>query len=359
VTIATSGRQYSDAHSYIDHMRATGLDVRTLEIPRRISPIQDVRRLIELRSLISESRPTLVHTHLSKAGIIGRLAAWRTRVPSVHTVYDYAFVDSSGMYKWAYREVERFAARLSRCLIFISDHERQISEREGIGAPARMVTMGFGVDLERFDPRRVTPRELDQVRRRYGVPSGRRVIGTVARLVPRKQVDKLISAFAHLRHSRLDLHLLVVGGGPLQEGLEKLAVAEGVANSITFTGFIDEEADVPALYASMDVFCLLSRREGYGMAVAEAGAMGKPVVALDISPVNDVVIDGQTGLLTAAADEETVAAALARLLDDPTWAAQVGEAGKRYVNENCDMRDRYARVLDVYRQTLESPGSTT
>ena len=337
-------------------MRATGLDVRDIRIPRSIEPAGDLRAARAVRTLIREQRPDLVHTHLAKAGFIGRWAAARAGVPCVHTVYDYAFVDESGFRRWAYLWLERRAARWTQKILFISDAERRISESHGIGSPNKLVTMGFGVDLERFDPDRLDAGVVAATRRALGIPTGSIVIGTVARLVARKQVDKLIEAFAVLRKSRPAVHLLVVGGGPLGPELRQLADRLDVGQHTTFTGFVDDEERMSLLYAAMDVFCLLSRREGYGMAAAEAGAMGKPAVVLDISPVNEIVRDGETGFLVSGV--EPAVERLGSLVDDVDQTTRMGNAARQHVRSACNLRDRFRVVLDVYDQVLRSTART-
>jgi glycosyltransferase involved in cell wall biosynthesis len=354
--IACSGKTYADAHPYVDEMRADGLDVKDILIPRSIEPVADVGAFRQMGRLIAREKPDLVHTHLAKAGIIGRLAARRSGVPSVHTVYDYAFVDESGLRRRLYLEAERRAARWTRRILFISSTERDISEAEKIGEPAQLVTMGFGVDLERFAPDRVDRECVAAERRELGIGPESIVVGTVARLVARKQVDMLMRVVADLRRSRPALRLLIVGGGPLEQELRGLARDLGIEADTTFTGFVDDEARMPQLYAAMDVFCLLSRREGYGMAAAEAGAMGKAAVALDIAPVNQVVREGETGFLVR--DASSAASRLAALVDDPALRARMGSAGQMHVQRECNLRDRFELVLDVYRDVLKSPART-
>ncbi len=240
------------------------------------------------------------------------------------------------------------AARSSRRLFFVSPNELEIAAQNHIGTPARRLVVGNGVRLDEFDPEAVTQAETERVRVRYGIPDTGLVIGTVARLVERKGVDVLIRAAAEAMAVRSDVHLLIVGGGPLQTELEGLASHHSIETTTTFTGFIDDQADMAPLYALMDMFCLPTRREGYGMAIVEAMAMGKPVVVSAIAPVNDLVIDGETGFLAAVDDPSGFASRLSDLLGDRALRQSVGAAARGWALENADYFKSFIPVIGTY-----------
>lgn len=349
VVIACSGRVYSDADSFVDRLRAVGLDVRDIDIPRSIAPERDVLAFAHLVQLMRSEQFDIVHTHLAKAGFVGRFAARWCGTPCVHTVYDYAFFDATGAKRAVYLQMERLAAKMCRRILFISENERDISLRYRVGRPADLKLMGFGIDLSAFDPSGIDSNAVREIRARHGISESALVAGTVGRLVPRKGVDVFLRAGAALLSRDPRYHLLVVGGGPVEAQLHDLAASLGIAKRVTFAGFA-EPADVPRLMAAMDVFCLATRREGYGMVCAEAAAMERPVVASDISPVNRLVFDGETGYLVPVDDAPGFATAMDRLLADSSLRQRMGEHGARFTRANCDMRSRFDLVLKTYEE---------
>jgi glycosyltransferase involved in cell wall biosynthesis len=350
--IVCSPASYDDAHSFSTELRSQGLDVRDVSIRRKIDPMADLFSITEVLRLINREKPWLVHTHLAKGGIIGRVAARLAGVPCVHTVYDYAFVEHHGIRRHVYHGIERVGAALAQRMMFVSDNERRISLASGVGRPDQLVTIGFGVDLALFDRARLSSERVRAVKHRYGVVEGRPVIGTVARLIHRKGIDLLLEAAVVLAARQETPHLLVVGGGPMQSELMSLARTLGLAERVSFTGFIDDQLLMPQIFGAMDLFCLPSRREGYGMAYAEAGAMGIPAVAPDIAPVNAIVVHGKTGLLVAPEDPPAIADALQTLLHDQSLRVMMGREASALVRDRCNLRDVYPRVMQVYADVL-------
>ncbi len=351
--IACSPRSYADAHSFTSQMRSEGFDVRDVDLPRNIRPIADAHQIAAVCQLMRQEKPWLAHTHLAKAGVIGRIAARLVGIPCVHTVYDFAFVDHGGLRRATYLGLERLSAPLARRILFVSDNERRAGLKAGVGKPEQLITIGFGIDTGAYDPADITSAEVADVKRRYGVPEGRLVIGTVARLIHRKGIDILLEAVAVVFKHRFNCHLLVAGGGPLYSDLVAKAVRLGLADRVSFTGFVPRQRDMPSIFAAMDVFCLPSRREGYGMVYAEAGAMAKPVVASDMPPVNSIVVDGKTGILVRPEDAGALADALEQLLVDDARRAAMGQQARRFVLEHCDFKNAWAHVEDVYVELLE------
>jgi glycosyltransferase involved in cell wall biosynthesis len=349
--IACSGREYPDAQSFMQQLDATGLTIHEIDFSRSMfSPLDDLRSVVQARRLIREVRPDLVHTHLGKAGMLGRVAARLTGVPMVHTVYDFAFFDAVGFRRRLLLTCERIAARWTSRLFFVSQHEYDIAVDNRVGAVGKLELVGNGVRLDQYDPATVSPERVEEVRKLYGIPADRVIIGTVARLVPRKGMDTLLAAAKIVMAEHADVHVLIVGGGPLQPELELLASELGISERVTFTGFVRDQDEMPSLFALIDIFCLPTRREGYGMVLVEAAAMRKPVVTSDIAPVNAIVHHERTGLLATVDDAGSFAAALCRLVADPQLCAQLGNEGHDCANRSENLFDSYPPVLAAYRE---------
>jgi glycosyltransferase involved in cell wall biosynthesis len=351
--VACSGRAYPDAESFMEQLDATGLTIREIAFSRSIfSPIDDLRSVVQVRRLIRESRPDLVHTHLGKAGLLGRVAAFLTGVPMVHTVYDFAFFEEVGLRRHVLLTCERIAARWTDRLFFLSQHEYCVAVDNRIGDVRNLELVGNGVRLDQYDPATIPSDRVEATRRRYGIPTDRVIIGTVARLVQRKGIDTLLAAAKIVIAQHADVHVLIVGGGPLQRDLSLLAAELGIAERVTFTGFVRDQEEMPSLFALMDIFCLPTRREGYGMVLVEAAAMRKPVVTSNIAPVNALVHHERTGLLATVDDADSFAAALCRLIGDPQLCAQFGSEGHDLANRSENLFDSYPPVLTAYREVV-------
>ena len=292
--------------------------------------------------LFRADRPDVVHTHQLGALLYAGRAARRARVPVVvHTEHGKHYTE-----QWRWRFLGRFAARAARRVFAVSDDIRRELRDCGIVPPARVTRVPNGVDADRFD----LTEDPTHLRREFGVPADAPVIGTVGRLTALKRQDVLLKGFARLRHPTA--RLLIVGDGPAREELVNLAAQLGITTRVVFAGY--RERPERAL-AAMDVFALTSDSEGMPLAVLEAWAAGKPVVATRVGGVPELVADGRTGLLFPAGDDAWLARALDQLLADPARARSLGAAGRALVRERYDTRVMAATYLRHYRALLPSP----
>lgn len=328
---------------------AAQLGVRPYFIPelgRVVRPGQDLLALGRLVRLLRRLRPTIVHTHLAKAGALGRLAARLAGVPVVvHTYHGHVFHSYfSPLRTRAVLAAEQFLAGLTDCLVAVG--ERQRRELVGYGfRPRQLVAIPLGLDLERY----LIPAPRGALRQELGVPPAAPLVGIVARLVPIKAHDDFLRAAARLLQARADVHFAIVGDGERRAALEALAEELGLAERVHFVGW---RRDLPAVYADLDVVCLTSRNEGSPVALIEAMAAARPVVATAVGGVPEVVQDGVSGLLVPPRDPEALATAIAGLLAEPARAAALGRAARaavypRYSSQRLvrDMETLYARLL--------------
>ncbi len=241
-------------------------------------------------------------------------------------------------------------AFFTRRIFFVSEHEYEVAISNHVASPEKMQVVGNGIRLDQFDPAGVAAESVGRLRARYGIAEDRTIIGTVARLVPRKGIDTLLEAAALVIPTDNSVHILIVGGGPLKLSSRSSRTRSASWRACTFTGFIEDEDDMPGLYSVMDIFCLPTRREGYGMAIVEASAMRKPVVASDIRPVDAVVDHGHTGLLATVDDPESFAVVLSTLLAVPSRRAQMGDAGHEFAVASENFFDSFPPVLAAYRE---------
>lgn len=256
------------------------------------------------------------------------------------------------------RAVARRLLGDARWLVAISawtaDLARQVLAELGAGDPDRVRVVPLGSDPDRFRP----DADRRAVQSRYRIPSDRRRILTVARLVAHKGIDTAIEVLGRLADRYPDLEYLVVGDGPDRDRLGRLAAAAGVADRVRWLGAVPND-DLPGLYALADLYLGLSREdglevEGFGIALADAAAAGVPVIAGRSGGTAEAVKDGETGQLVDPADPAAVAEIVAGLLDDPGRRAALGAAGRQWVVRELNWDRSVAALADLSRAAARS-----
>jgi len=301
--------------------------VPLVEVPslrRNVGPLRDTRALIALYGILRRGRFDIVHTHTSKAGFLGRLAARLARVPRIlHTPHGHIF---HGYFGPATTRIfillERWAARFTDRIITLTDAEAAQHVALGVGRPGQFVTIPSGVDLAHT---RAAAARGPVIRRALGLEADTPLIGAASRLAPVKGLTYLVDAMPEILRRCPGAHLALAGDGEEGAALKAQAAARGVAPRIHFLGFQD---DVDAVIAALDVFVLPSLNEGMGRVLVTAMALGVPVAATRVGGVPDVVEDGRQGLLVPPADPAALAVAVAALLEDRPRAAAMGAAGR-------------------------------
>jgi glycosyltransferase involved in cell wall biosynthesis len=328
-TLLVHGSEGPGEASFADLARREGCRVQVVEhLQPKVRPLSDLRALRELTRVVRRFRPHVVHTHTAKAGMVGRLAAvlaGRPRPVLVHTYHGHVLEGFFGpVQSRFYREAERALARVSDCLIGVSRATVDDLIRLGVAPSARFRAIPLGLDLERFE--RATTG--DEFRRDVGVQGGELLLTSVGRLVPTKRLEVLLRAFARLRAANAKVRLAIVGDGECRPALERLTAELGLRDTVTFVGYMQ---DVTGVAAASDIATLSSNTEGTPVALIEAAAAGRPAVATAVGGVADIVLDGSTGLLVPEGDDAALAAALGKLVDDPTLRSRMGAAAREHV----------------------------
>jgi glycosyltransferase involved in cell wall biosynthesis len=280
--------------------------------------------VLQLWRLLRRLRPSIVHTHTSKAGFVGRLAAWLAGVPVVihqphgHIFYGYWSRARTAMFVG----LERVAAHWTDTIITLTSHEVQEHLERSIGRPAQFKVVPSGVPTQTL---RASAPPRDEARARLGLPPEAFVIAGVGRLVPIKGFDLLVEALAEVVARVPDTHLLLIGDGAERPVLEARAAELGVADRLHITGSV---IDVMGRLAGADVLAAPSRNEGMGRVLVEAMALGLPVIGTRVGGIADVILDRECGLLVPSEDVEALAAALVELGTDDSLRGKLG-AGAR------------------------------
>lgn len=316
-------------------LREAGIEVTILPMKREISLTSDWRCLRDLRRIMTDWRPQIVHGHSSKGGFLARLAARsvRPRPRLVYNPHGFAFQMRTSSWKQAlYVGLERNAGRLTDVLVAACASQKDLALQHHLLPEERIRVVPNGIRAEEFQI------QVDRkaIREELGLPAEAKLLGTVAALVPQKGVEHLVRAAVAVRRERPDVHLLIIGDGPLRGPLQRLAEhleltampAPAHPNGIHFLG---QRHDVPRLLAALDLFVLPSLWEGLPYVLLEAGAAGLPVVATAIPGNVDLIEEGRTGLLAPAGDPLELALTLFRALDDP----RLGEYGHSLRDDVC------------------------
>jgi glycosyltransferase involved in cell wall biosynthesis len=285
----------------------------------------------------------VVHTHGSKAGVLGRLVARMRRVPAVvHTIHGFPVHDyMSRRRRQVLLAIERAAARCTDRIVCVCDANVREALMLGIARPeqVRVVVSGVPGDLVRSG-------RGDRVRRELGIPAGCPVVGTVTRLMEQKAPLDFVAAARRVVQAVPDAHVLLVGDGPLRD--QVAAAAAGVPR-LYVLGF---RADVPDVLAAVDVVAFSSLWEGLGRALTEAVLAGRPVVATAVNGVPDLLVDGETGYLTRAGRPDELAARILDMLALPDRGAAMGAAGAARLAGRFDVDQMLSGLDAVYQEVL-------
>ena len=354
VTLIT-GPPIGPEGSLMDRAASYGYRVETVdEMRRSILPVKDFRTYKRLVQRLAELRPDVVHTHSSKAGILGRWAADRAKVPGVvHTIHGLSFTAStSRVVNAAYRALERQAAPLTTRIVCVADAMREQSLAAKIGTPEQYVTVYSGMKTEPF-LRPPVPRQ--EARRRLGLADDDIAVGTIARLFHLKGHDDLLELAPELCRKFQRLRFLWVGDGLLRPAFERRIAETGLADRFILTGLVPPER-VPELVNAMDVLVHPSRREGLARALPQGALAGNPVVAYDIDGNREGLLDGETGFVLPPFDRGKLARAIERLVSDPPLRRSMGEAGRAFALGRFDARVMVDALERVYAQCLAVNG---
>jgi len=337
--------------SLLAEARATGATL--IEEPTLIRPVQprtDWRCRGALRRLFTELKPDVVHTHSSKAGIVGRSAAWAAGVPCVvHTVHGLGFHDRQRpIVRQAYIRAERWAAKRCHHLIAVSPQMVEAFERHGIAPREKMTVIPSAVDLSRFD-RKLSDRA--EAKRTLGIYDDAPTVGILARLDLHKGHFDLLRALPGLIESHPKLMAVFIGDG-FDRGIIEARIDDlNLTERVRLLGLVPRDR-VPGLLDAIDVSVLPSYQEGQSITLLQSLLRGCGIVAYDTGGIPSVCIDGQTGRLVPAGDTAALADAIHRMLDHPEERAELVEHGQALARYHFAPKRMTDATTAVYERML-------
>jgi glycosyltransferase involved in cell wall biosynthesis len=346
VTLIT-GPSLGPEGSLMERAQRYGYHVEVVdEMRRSVLPMKDFRTYHRLVKRFRELKPDVVHTHSSKAGIVGRWAADRAKVPAiVHTIHGLAFTAStSRLVNNVYKMLERQAAPLTHKIVCVADAMRDQSLAANIGTRDQYVTVHSGMETGPFiNP----PVPRDQMRRQLGIEPQHVVVGTIARLFHLKGHDDLLDLAPDLCRRFPNLRFLWVGDGLLRPAFERRIAEMNLKDRFILTGLVPPSR-VPELTNAMDILVHPSRREGLARAIPQGQLARCPVIAYDIDGNREGLVEGETGYALPPFDQKRLAVKLAMLLEDEPKRRAMGEAGRAFALSRFDAKVMVDGLERVY-----------
>lgn len=318
---------------------------------RDISPVSDLLALLELTKLLLAERPSILHTHSSKAGILGRLAATLAGVPIVvHTYHGFGFHDlQPAAVKFFYVLLERLCARATSALVFVSRANIATASACGLGPAEDAVLIRSGVDLAGL------PASVDAValKTSAGIGMHKPLVVSVGNLKPQKNAADFVAAAAAVIASVPDARFAFIGDGPQRRELEARAFALGLEGKVLFLGW---RRDAASWLAAADVFVMTSLWEGLPRALVEAMKSGLPSVSYATDGVVDLLKDGENGFLVSIGDRAALAARVTQLLKDEPLRRRLGAAAAASVGSEFDINAMVRSLEMLYERLLAERG---
>ncbi len=329
------------------------------EMKREINIKNDRIAYKKLKEIIADFKPDIVHTHASKAGALGRLAAHKMKVPVIlHTFHGHVFHSYFGKAKTQmYKSIERNMAKKSTRIIAISDIQKQeLSETHKICSPGKIEVIPLGFDLNRF--RENTEAKRSEFRNKWKLDDDELAIGIIGRLVPIKNHAFFLEVVnSILKNTSKKVRFFIIGDGESRNELELLCQAKDIEYStpenlkktpLTFTSWIRE---VDIALSGLDIICLTSKNEGTPVSLIEAQAAGKPIVSTNVGGIENVVIPNKSAFLSDVNDYRTFSKQLLQLINDDELRISFGQNGNHvfdkfhYTRLVNDMENLYYKLL--------------
>jgi glycosyltransferase involved in cell wall biosynthesis len=334
------------------------------EMKKPLNPIEDFKAYWRIRKIIRDFKPDIVHTHVNKPGVVGRLAAFHENVPVVvHTVHGHYYHGYFGKAKTRFlMGIDKYLASKSDGIIAISEQQKHdLGSVYHLCDPKKIEVIPLGLDLDVFKQGQDLKRQT--FRQRYGIADDELAIGIIGRIVPIKNHALFVDAIARVRDEATGkkLRFVIVGDGDIREDIQKRLAAARISAAYMPDGPCTEEAiltswikNVDGVLAGLDIVALTSNNEGTPVSMIEAQAAGRPVVTTNVGGVTDVVVEGETGLIVPPGDVAAFAAALLQLVQNESQRQTFGRRGMVFAQDRFSYRRLVTDMDRYYKQLLAS-----
>ncbi|MFA5292674.1 MAG: glycosyltransferase family 4 protein [Phycisphaerae bacterium] len=323
---------------------------------RQINPIYDIPAYYQLKKILAQIQPDIVHTHSAKAGILGRFAAAQLKtqnlkLKTVHGVHGLSFHEyQNPLLNKFYIAVERAAAKKTDAFICVADAMTQKSLAAGIGKPEQYTTAYSAIEEEPFlNP--VTTQQRNDFRKKYDIPNDTIVFVTIARLFHLKGHNYIVESAYELSKRFENCVWLFVGDGVLRYLMQKQIADSGLADKFRFTGLLPP-SDIPLAIQASDILVHCSLREGLARVLPQAMLCGKPAISFDIDGANEVV-NPDTGRLVEPENVRQLTEVCAELIANENLRTKLGVAGREFVKEKFSPKTMVDKIEEVYKKLLK------
>lgn len=336
---------------FTENLKKIGVRVHLIpELEREISPIRDIKALLALRNFLVKERPDIVHSHSSKTGILGRVAAYISGVPLiVHTVHGFSFPGESRMLiRVIFKFLERMVGKITDQLIVLNKEDATIA-RDALKVPLdRLVLLPNGVDIATYAP--VNQSERNALRLgMFGVNGAEHVlIGMVGRLWYQKNPHCFVRAAVQVLNRTKNASFFLIGDGEFRDDLEKIITESGHGGMIRILGW---RSDISEILKAIDIVVLPSRWEGMPLAILEAMSTAVPVVASDIPGNNHLISDGVDGLLFPSNDSDALATAMLELIDNVDKRSCFSVQARQKILHGFTLEERIKKLTLIYESS--------
>jgi len=313
------------------------------ELRREISPVLDLISLVKLYSYLKNKKFDIVHTHSSKAGIFGRIAAKLTRVPLIlHCVQGWEFHEYTNKFTANfYITLENFISRFTDYLLPVSKQTMTAGLEAGIGSYNKYKIIHNFIELEKYD----TGSASQQVKKELNIAKDVPIIGTIMRLVQQKNPLDIIKIAGKVKMNYPNIKFVVIGDGPLLPGLNNLIQKKGLNHNITLTGI---KRNIPELLKTMDIFILSSLWEGLPLVFLQAMASGKPIIAYNVGGTGEAVNNEESGYLVKPGDTDTMAKRIDELIKDKARRIEMGKKGRKNLEQKFSKQKQIQKITEIY-----------
>lgn len=324
------------------------------------SILQDYRTYVQVKKLLTEFKPDVVHTHSAKAGLIGRIAAKHAAVPTIiHTYHGLVF---TGYYNRILSRIivfiERWLASISTLVIALSDNQKiQITEKYRVCPTEKVRVLPLGIEMEKYtgNPKK----QRSRFREKYFLADDEVAIGLIGRIVPVKNHEFFLAVIKRIENTGVKARFFIVGDGPLRQQLQEKASSSGIPfvffpetpriARLTFTSW---ETEMEMVMAGLDMVVLTSHNEGTPVSLIEAQAAEKPVVTINTGGISDIVKHGETGYVVAPGHTDIFTNFVLKLIKDPGLRHKMGACGAVFVRSRFQKQVQVKALHQLYNNLL-------
>jgi glycosyltransferase involved in cell wall biosynthesis len=344
-----SGPQTGSEGSLIEEVKNRGITLTIIhELLRQLSPINDMIAFLKIFRQIKQKEYLIVHTHSSKAGIIGRFAARLAKTPIIiHTVHGWSFHDHMPRFiRRSYILLERITATFTNKLIVVNQEDIKKGLREQIGKPEQYILIRSAIPIEEFNKKNS---ERDAIRKTLGLPINAPVLGNIGRFSIQKNPLDWIRIAGMVAAEIPNSYFIMVGDGPLKEQAIEMIENTGLKDRMILTGL---RRDVANMLSVIDVFLLTSLWEGLPRVIPQAMMMEIPVVAYHVDGLKDIIINTKNGYLCNPGDIHSATKYCVKLLSEPKLRQEMGAFGRTMVEEDFDLRKMISQIEHIYLELI-------